>query len=79
LFTWDFIPVDCEYAVGQVPTMGTTKYAQELGKGFEYSRVYSALRRHLVKWWNRQEIDPESCVNHLVMWQRMRFFRFILR
>ena len=25
----------------------------------------AALGRHLAKWWNRQETDPESGINHL--------------
>jgi hypothetical protein len=46
--------------------MGAAKYAdRNWEKGINYSRVYSALRRHLAKWWNRQEFDPESGMNHL--------------
>jgi hypothetical protein len=46
--------------------MGAAKYQdRNWEKDPQYSRGYSALRRHLARSWNRQETNPETGMNHL--------------
>lgn len=52
--------------LGQVYDFGTKKYApHNYRRGYEWSKSYDALQRHLTAWWERDEIDPESGLSHL--------------
>mgnify|MGYP001558282212 CR=1 FL=1 len=33
--------------------------------GFDWSRPYDALQRHLTAWWEGEDLDPESGLSHL--------------
>lgn len=49
-------------------TYGAKKYAPgnwATGAGFDHSRLYGALQRHLNAYWGGEDIDPESGNHHL--------------
>ena len=58
-------PVALE-GTAKVLTFGANKYApRNWEKGIEYSRVFGALQRHVWSWFNGQNLDPETKLNHL--------------
>lgn len=62
----DLLPVEALEALGRVLSMGAHKYGdRNWENGINYGRVYGALLRHLLSWWKREDIDPESRLNHL--------------
>ena len=67
----DLIPFDALWEVGSVYTMGAGKYADRNWEaGIKYGRVFSALLRHLFKWWIGEKYDQEDGQHHLssVIW-----------
>ena len=57
----DLIPPEVEEALAIVLTYGCTKYGdRNWEKGIAYSRIYGALRRHLLKWVMGHRRDEES-------------------
>jgi hypothetical protein len=53
-------------ATAEVLLFGAQKYERwNWSKGILYSRVYSALLRHLTAWWTGEELDPETNLPHL--------------
>lgn len=62
----DLIPTSAVLSLADILTFGAKKYDdRNWEKGFPYSRVYSALQRHLVSWFGGEDVDPESGRNHL--------------
>lgn len=58
---FDLVPAEAEEAIARVLTAGAKKYGdRNWENGLAYSRLYGALRRHLLKWWKGQERDEES-------------------
>lgn len=53
--------------LGRIYGYGHGKYgdAHNYRKGYEWSKSYDALQRHLTAWWEREETDPESELSHL--------------
>lgn len=52
--------------VAEVLTFGANKYgAYNWAGGLRYSRVFSALMRHLWAWWGGEELDKETGLSHL--------------
>lgn len=52
--------------VSDVLTFGARKYgAHNWAHGIVYSRVFAAMQRHLWAWWNGEDKDPETNLNHL--------------
>lgn len=52
--------------LANVLTFGAKKYAaHNWRKGFNLSRPYDALQRHLVAWNAGEDMDPESGLPHL--------------
>lgn len=52
--------------LAKVYGFGEKKYApHNFRKGYEWSKSYDALQRHLAAWWEREENDPESGLSHL--------------
>lgn len=63
---WDLLPVDAIREVVIVLTLGAAKYEdRNWEKGILYSRCYAAALRHLTAWWEREDDDPETGINHL--------------
>lgn len=67
----DLIPPEAEHALAAVLTHGAKKYADHnWEKGIAYSRVYGAIRRHLLAWVEAHQgdddyWDSESGLPHL--------------
>ena len=64
----ELIPPEFIMATGRGLTYGSVKYSAgnwATGDGFNYSRLYGALQRHLTSWANGTDNDPESGLNHL--------------
>lgn len=60
------VPCSLITAVGTVLAFGATKYAPRAWEeGFEWSRAYGALLRHLVAWWTGENFDNETGKSHL--------------
>jgi hypothetical protein len=64
----ELIPPEFLEGVGKVLTFGAKKYAAgnwASGDGFDWSRLYGALLRHMMAWANGEDVDPESGLSHL--------------
>lgn len=62
----DLIPADMLFELGRVLTMGSAKYGDRNWEtGINYNRVYGAALRHLLAWWNNENVDSESGISHL--------------
>ena len=64
----ELLPPEFLRGVAEVLTFGAQKYSAgnwASGGGFEWSRLYGALQRHLNAWANGEDIDPESGKSHL--------------
>lgn len=78
----DLIPPEADRAMAQVLTMGAAKYGdRNWEKGLNWSRVLAALKRHLLDWEMRVDLDEESKLNHMkhVLWNAMALVTFIER
>lgn len=54
------IPPEAMHALANRLRLGAKKYdARNWEKGIAYSRVHSALLRHLFAWWSGEDIDPD--------------------
>lgn len=52
--------------IGQVLSFGAEKYdAHNWRKGYEWSKSYDALMRHMLAFWDGETFDPESGLPHL--------------
>lgn len=64
----ELLPPEFLEGIGKVLTFGAKKYAAgnwASGDGFDWSRLYGALLRHMMAWANGEDIDPESGLSHL--------------
>ena len=62
----DLIPPAAITGLVKVLSMGAKKYGDyNWYRGVEYNRLYAACLRHLVAWWGREELDPESGLSHI--------------
>lgn len=67
----DLLPFDALWEVGNVYTMGASKYGDYNWRGgLKFSRVFSALLRHAFKWFCGERYDKEDGQHHLssVVW-----------
>ena len=64
---WDLVPYDAIEEVVKVLQFGQRKYtARNWEKGIVQSRLFAALQRHMVAWFQKgEDIDPESGLSHL--------------
>lgn len=59
-------PMDSLWAITSILEFGANKYsARNWENGMDWSRVYSALMRHLTKWWHGEDRDDETGHSHL--------------
>lgn len=68
--------------VGMVAGFGTEKYARyNFAKGYRWSLSFDAMQRHLLAFWNGENIDPESKLPHLAhaCWHCLTLMTFSLR
>jgi len=62
----DLIPPEALRHLAQVLDYGAEKYGdRNWENGINYSRLYGATLRHLLAWWEGEDIDPESRFPHL--------------
>lgn len=60
------VPFDAVERITEVLRFGAAKYApRNWEKGMDWSRVYSALMRHMWAWWRGERADPETGFSHL--------------
>jgi len=63
---WHLLAWDVTREVVKVLAFGTKKYEpRNWEKGILYSRCYAAGMRHFTAWWEGEENDPETGLNHL--------------
>lgn len=62
----DLLPSHAMFEVAKVLTFGCEKYGEHNWRqGIEWSRVYAAAQRHLMKWNSGETHDEETGINHL--------------
>lgn len=63
---YELLPTQPLQEIVKVLTEGARKYgARNWEQGIEWSRVYGALQRHLMAFWEGEDKDPESGFSHL--------------
>ena len=63
---FDLIPIGPLTELSRVYGRGAEKYARRnWEKGYEFSKSYAALMRHLTQFWNGEDFDQETKVRHL--------------
>lgn len=63
---WHLFPWDAARAIVKVLAFGANKYEPRgWENGMDWSRVYSALQRHLIAWFNKEGKDPDTGYSHL--------------
>lgn len=68
--------------VGKVAGYGGIKYERyNFCKGYKWSLSYDALQRHLMAFWDGEDIDPESGLRHLAAaaWHCLALLTFSIR
>lgn len=75
LARFDLIPVDPLHALAEHFGRGSRKYAaHQWRQGYEWSKSYNALLRHLQAWWRGEDFDvcsndPEGCSSGPDSWE----------
>jgi len=63
---YDLIPVYPMREVARVYGLGASKYAARNWElGYEWSKSYGALQRHINAFWAGEDRDPDSGLSHL--------------
>jgi hypothetical protein len=63
---YSLVPPDAMDEFVAVLTYGKKKYAaRNWEKGMDWGRNIAAAERHISAWKARQDLDPESAINHL--------------
>lgn len=63
---FDLIPIGALTQLARHYGVGARKYDDnQWRKGYEYSKSYAALMRHLTQWWGGEDIDEETGSSHL--------------
>ncbi len=68
--------------VGKVAGFGTEKYARyNFAKGYAWSLSFDAMMRHVLAFWNGEDIDPESGLPHMAHagWHSLALLTFSMR
>lgn len=64
---YDLLPVDALRQLAEHYGRGAEKYDDnQYRKGYEFSKSYAALQRHLNQWWGGENDDKELGSSHLV-------------
>jgi hypothetical protein len=62
----DQVPPELLIEWGDVFTYGEKKYARDNWKrGTNWHEFYGSALRHLYRWWNGEDVDPETGLPHL--------------
>lgn len=63
---WDLLPFDALEQIVLGLNHGARKYGdRNWESGFNWSRVFAALLRHVIAWYRGENNDPESGLSHL--------------
>lgn len=63
---WDLLPFDALEAIAEVMTYGAAKYEdRNWERGMRWGRPFAAMLRHVTRWWQGEDNDPETGFNHL--------------
>ena len=63
----DLIPPGPLFELAKVYAFGAEKYTPyNWRKGMKWSRIYGALLRHLMAWWDGEDVDLETGMSHLI-------------
>lgn len=63
---WHLLPLLAVRLLVRVLMHGAAKYKEwNWAEGGDYSRLYDAALRHLTAWWDGEDLDPDSGMNHL--------------
>jgi len=61
-----YVPSSTLFAISKVFMYGAQKYSpNNWRRGMSWTSVYNCLQRHLLKWYDGEELDDESLVPHL--------------
>lgn len=74
------IPVGPLLELARLYGVGAAKYDDHnWRRGYEFSKSYDALCRHLLQWWDGEDIDPEMGTSHLaaVAWHAFTLLYFL--
>lgn len=77
---FDLIPISALTQLARHYGAGAEKYADnQWRKGYEWSKSYAALQRHLTAWWGGENIDTETGSSHMaaVAWHAFTLLTFI--
>ena len=72
-------PMEPLLEVMELYTKGSKKYGERHWElGMKWSRIFDALMRHAMKWWNGEELDPEDGQHHLaaVVWNALALMEY---
>lgn len=79
---WHLLAWDAVRLVVLVLEFGAKKYSEcNWERGIVFSRCFAAAQRHMVAWWDREDLDPETQLNHLAhaISELMFALAFVLR
>lgn len=62
----DLVPIKAVLRIAEVMGFGAKKYdAYNWRRGIKFSRLFGACQRHLLAYWDGEDIDPESGLHHM--------------
>lgn len=62
----DLISPVAQIEEAKVYGAGASKYADHNWRlGYDWSKSFAAMQRHLLAWWGGEELDPESGLSHM--------------
>jgi hypothetical protein len=62
----ELVPTSATFALAEILESGKAKYGpRNWEQGIAWSRVYASAIRHLLRWFNGEDLDPESGRSHL--------------
>lgn len=79
---FDLLPPEAIWQIALIYGMGAQKYAERNWEGgYEYSKSYGALQRHLALFWAGEEVDEESGLPHMAhaAWHCLALLTFEIR
>lgn len=63
---FDLIPTGPLFKIAEHLGIGASKYSdRNWERGYEWSKSYASLQRHIVAWWGGEDNDPELGSSHL--------------
>lgn len=79
VFRYDLIPAHPLKMLAKLYGIGSAKYSERnWERGYEWSKSFAALNRHLWAWWGGERYDPETNIPHLtcVAWHAFALSEF---